>query len=320
MPDEPKAVAKPFTKWTRKKWATLAVGIFCFGYAIADGGEQEVRHFLFFFLIVSWAVILFPLSEFVSSQSLIQNPILNWILNGVVCVLLLTPFWWIAAITNPPNFQLNGFGKPYNYTKLYGKDLQGIPGFFVEPYREGTRYTTNYPGKLEVEWGEVVAIYLEKPVLSREEALDRFRRGDQGKSASSTSMYESAENLWDAARGDRIRKADAFLKSGSDVNAADENGWTPLMCAARTSNNSRMLSLLLRAGANPHAESNEGKTALDYAKMSWRFKFSKSPGYKQLVNATLGFDAPSKKHQSGWEPGGGLPKEPEYEYLDRSSE
>jgi eukaryotic-like serine/threonine-protein kinase len=58
---------------------------------------------------------------------------------------------------------------------------------------------------------------------------------------------------------------EALLRAGCDVNAADSNGRTPLMYAARY-NRLSTAGLLLIGGANINAKDKDGKTALDLAK------------------------------------------------------
>jgi len=58
---------------------------------------------------------------------------------------------------------------------------------------------------------------------------------------------------------------EALLQAGCDVNAADNNGRTPLMYAARY-NQPAAVRLLLEAGANVKAQDKDGMTALDLAK------------------------------------------------------
>ncbi|GEM_PF-1293853 len=58
---------------------------------------------------------------------------------------------------------------------------------------------------------------------------------------------------------------EALIQAGGDVNAADSNGRTPLMYAARY-NEPTAVRLLLEAGANVKARDNSGMTALDLAK------------------------------------------------------
>ena len=57
----------------------------------------------------------------------------------------------------------------------------------------------------------------------------------------------------------------ALLQDGCDINAADSNGRTPLMYAARY-NRPTAVGLLLEAGADINAKDKDGKTALDLAK------------------------------------------------------
>ena len=56
-----------------------------------------------------------------------------------------------------------------------------------------------------------------------------------------------------------------LLQAGCDINAADNNGRTPLMYAARYSQLTAV-QLLLEAGANVNARDKGGMTALDLAK------------------------------------------------------
>ena len=59
----------------------------------------------------------------------------------------------------------------------------------------------------------------------------------------------------------------ALLQAGCDINAADSNGRTPLMYAARYCRPTAV-RLLLEHGANAKAKDKSGKTALDLAKQS----------------------------------------------------
>src|SRR5262249_20076282 len=58
---------------------------------------------------------------------------------------------------------------------------------------------------------------------------------------------------------------EALVQAGCDVNAADNNGRTPLMYAARY-NRPTAVQLLLKRGADIKARDNDGMTALDLAK------------------------------------------------------
>lgn len=55
------------------------------------------------------------------------------------------------------------------------------------------------------------------------------------------------------------------IKRGDDLNAADENGLTPLMLAALR-NRGAISVLLLESGADPFLRDNQGRTALDIAR------------------------------------------------------
>ena len=58
-----------------------------------------------------------------------------------------------------------------------------------------------------------------------------------------------------------------LIKSGADINAQNEKGWTPLMLAASTGAEQVVLPLL-QAGAKVNIKSNDGDTALSLAKNS----------------------------------------------------
>ena len=57
-----------------------------------------------------------------------------------------------------------------------------------------------------------------------------------------------------------------LLDAGADVNARDERGYTPLIVAAMHNPNPEMIAVLLDAGADGRAKDREGQTAFDHAK------------------------------------------------------
>jgi serine/threonine protein kinase/ankyrin repeat protein len=75
------------------------------------------------------------------------------------------------------------------------------------------------------------------------------------------------QRLRNGAESDRalLLIGEALLKAGCDINAADGNGRTPLMYAARYNRPAAVL-LLLQGGADINAKDKSGMTALDLAK------------------------------------------------------
>ncbi len=67
-----------------------------------------------------------------------------------------------------------------------------------------------------------------------------------------------------AKNGDRVLISN-LLYSGANINAADDDGWTPLMFAARYQKSDTVISQLISAGANPYRKNNYGVTALQLA-------------------------------------------------------
>ena len=62
-----------------------------------------------------------------------------------------------------------------------------------------------------------------------------------------------------------IEKARLFLEKGADTNAVDNNGCTPLHCAAESCSSEVLLELFIERGANVNAADNNGSTALHMA-------------------------------------------------------
>lgn len=56
-----------------------------------------------------------------------------------------------------------------------------------------------------------------------------------------------------------------MIKAKADINARDQNGWTPLMAAARFNSSPAVIEALIKAKANFNARDMSGKTAFDYA-------------------------------------------------------
>ena len=67
------------------------------------------------------------------------------------------------------------------------------------------------------------------------------------------------------SRESRLDVAKILITAGSDPNATDLEGWTPLHGAAE-SGDREVAKVLIQAGSNPKAKNNEGKTPLDIAR------------------------------------------------------
>ena len=63
---------------------------------------------------------------------------------------------------------------------------------------------------------------------------------------------------------------EVLLKAGADVNAKDKDGETPLHFAAALNPSTAVLEILLNAGADPRAIDSEGKTPHAVAKPEYR--------------------------------------------------
>lgn len=70
----------------------------------------------------------------------------------------------------------------------------------------------------------------------------------------------------------------SLIKSGADINMADNEGWTAFMYAIRYQNNLELINLLLKNGANPTVANKYGTTALQLAAM-----YSNNPDILRLV-------------------------------------
>ena len=69
-----------------------------------------------------------------------------------------------------------------------------------------------------------------------------------------------------AKGSDKLEFIQLFIEGGAEVNARNNDGWTPLMIAARWCNNSEIILWLLDNGADATAENKLGKKAIFYAR------------------------------------------------------
>ena len=108
------------------------------------------------------------------------------------------------------------------------------------------------------------------------------------------------ENGWTplhtAAAGSKIPgTVTALLEAGADLNAREENGWTPLHLAAGSSETPGIIAALLEAGADPNVRGENGQTPLHTAAGS-----SKIPGtVTALLEAGADLNA---RDENGWTP------------------
>ena len=57
----------------------------------------------------------------------------------------------------------------------------------------------------------------------------------------------------------------ALIQAGADINAQDDGGWTPLMCACSAGHLEKARALLAQPGIDPNLRNEGGLTALHYA-------------------------------------------------------
>jgi ankyrin repeat protein len=82
--------------------------------------------------------------------------------------------------------------------------------------------------------------------------------------ATANTQQRSSDGFYTALRANDLAGVNALLAGGSDVNAKDERGVTPLMYAAWVGSADAM-KLLLDRGADPNATSGAGSTALMFS-------------------------------------------------------
>lgn len=101
----------------------------------------------------------------------------------------------------------------------------------------------------------------------KETARKMFRAGDVNKQVDDTGQ---SPLMLAVSRG-RMEMVEICLEAGADINAADEDGSTALMCACEHGHLNIAKRLLLEPECDPSIEDNEGSTALSIA-MQRNFK------------------------------------------------
>lgn len=97
-------------------------------------------------------------------------------------------------------------------------------------------------------------------------AIERLARegGDIDKKKTSLNL-EGVTPLYLAVEYQQLDAVKTLIRLGANVNAKDNYGMSPLMCAATTDEAVELLTLLIGAGAKINDQDKEGKSALDWA-------------------------------------------------------
>ena len=100
------------------------------------------------------------------------------------------------------------------------------------------------------------------------------------KSLTSEQATEKLMNGWDDGSVKNTDDVKELLKLGADINVVDESGLTPLMKAAKTTDDTECLKLLIQSGISVSVRDNSGRTALIAALAG-----NKKENVKTLVDA-----------------------------------
>ena len=84
-------------------------------------------------------------------------------------------------------------------------------------------------------------------------------------------------SIIDSISMEHTEVAKILIKSGADMNAKGNNGWSALMAAAYK-NNLEIVNLMIENGADLNARDDTNRTALDIAKMR---------GHQEIANSLL---------------------------------
>jgi len=124
--------------------------------------------------------------------------------------------------------------------------VPAAPAPAVDPYKQ--EYLFDY-----VELGDEEEIPEDDPAFNSKYTFipDADKRDINGRTA-----------LMRASKDGNIRLMEDLIYSGANINAQDNDGWTPLMFASRFQKNEKAVSLLIKKGADIKKKNNYGMTAL----------------------------------------------------------
>jgi len=87
--------------------------------------------------------------------------------------------------------------------------------------------------------------------------------------AASTTLAEDLKTIWKliptAVEEGNIEAVKQHITAGTDVNAKNPHGWTPLHAAALWGHNDEVAELLIANGADVNAKTDDDQTPLDNA-------------------------------------------------------
>ena len=124
---------------------------------------------------------------------------------------------------------------------------------------------TSLEGRVNSSWVYGAASPIFEAVLSRSVPTALLLIGRGSRQALDLRSYWGQTPLMQA---DQIEIADSLISHGADVNAKDEEGWTPLMSAVQDrdlTHDARLVGTLLDRGAEVNAVSRQGETPLTLA-------------------------------------------------------
>jgi len=119
-----------------------------------------------------------------------------------------------------------------------------------------------------------------KEIAAKETGPERMNRKDEfGRTPLMMASYANFHDLKQRAEMDskRVPWVEMLASSGSDLNAVDKDGWTPLMFAAWSGLNATATKLV-ELGANLNLADHQGNTALTLAAMR---------GHSEIVKVLL---------------------------------